>query len=204
MELFDPISLLSRPLNKPAQTRNWIGDIAARFAAEAMRLQLLPIQQHKEVCPDFQFKGLHGEIKSVGKNGRALLYKWRVEKEARNFNPESYLYIFVLHDCPIGCRDLSEITAQFSARRITLHCVTLAELQAIVSGIEPRKFSMFNADHNPRIGYNRPGYSDGGWQFSVKLLPESGRPRTRKPTWLGQPKRVGVHMSDGWLKALSK
>mgnify|MGYP000440987204 CR=1 FL=1 len=200
-ELFDVVSLWTKPLSKPAQVRNYIGEIAAQFAAAATSGVLLPIKQHTRVCPDIELHGLAGEIKSVGKNRRALLYQWRIAKEAEAYDPSRYLYLFVLHDCPITCGNVQEIAEHFGSNQITIHGCTLAELQVVVQDIPLRKFKMFNADLNPRIGYNRAGYIDGGWQFSTKLLPPAERNLVAECQWLERPVEVDLLLSSGWVKA---
>ena len=200
-ELFDPVTLLSKPLTRPAHTRNYIGDVAARFAEATLGFKLLPIKQNVEICPDFQMSTLHGEIKSVGKNRRALLYKWRAEKEARHFDPRLYLYLFVQHVCPITCSDISQITAHFRDNPVTLYGCTLAELQETVAAIPVRKFSLFKESPDPRIGYNRAGYIEGGWQFGMKILPAPVMTHTIVAGWMEQVKPVAFQMSEGWVKA---
>lgn len=106
--LFDMMDVYGRPAltdaqgkPKPASVRNLIGDVAELFACHALGLARIPIDGNKELCHDAEYPGgTPVEIKSVGKNDRALIYKWRLEKELAHHGRQ-YRYVFVRHACPV-------------------------------------------------------------------------------------------------------
>lgn len=202
-ELFDPIEVLSKPLPKGSHVRNMIGDVAARFACEALEAEMLPIKQNQSVCPDFSLKGMHGEIKSVGMNRQALIYKWRIEKEEAMFGL-SYLYVFVLHSCPITCANATDVTANFRDKPVEIVGCTIADLRAAIGDAPVRKFSRFKSNPDPSLGYNRAGYADGGWQFPIKRLPEYVMRIRLGVPWMGTVKPCYLSVSAGWMHTALK
>jgi hypothetical protein len=169
--LFDLTPLYQRTLSSHASARNAIGEVAAEFACKALRMEMLPVDGSKRVCPDAKTQaGRYLEVKSCRKGRNALLYKWRVAKEHEEFG-DGYPYVFVRHECPITATDGKDIVQRFINDPPTLLIVTLGQLRRDVClKKEPRLFKMFSKDADPRIGYNRAGYNEGGWQFSLKQV----------------------------------
>lgn len=161
--LFDTTCFFGRVLPSPAASRNAIGHVIEEFVARVLNVDLLPVDGRKAVCPDFS----NGEIKSIGRNKRVLIYKWRLEKEASNFDPKKYFYVFAHHKCPITVSNTSEIARFFQDQPPAIVCVSLKEVMAATKTTRLRKFSLFSGDKDIRIGYNRKGYDQGGWQFSL-------------------------------------
>lgn len=192
MTLFDTTEFFGRRLPTPASSRNAIGKVMEEFVARAFNVELLPVDGRKNICPDFA----NGEIKSVGRNNRVLIYKWRLEKELQNFAAKEYFYIFGRHTCPITVADVSQIAEHFQASPPTLVCVSLHEVAAVTGKLRPRKFSLFKEDPDPRIGYNRKGYIDGGWQFSLSdfKVKDTGFSRCR---WSGKDISFKVASTKG-------
>jgi hypothetical protein len=192
MELFDTTSFLQRNLISKASSRNAIGHVAEEFVARVLHVEILPVDGSKAICPDFK----NGEIKSVGRNKRVLIYKWRLEKEVKCFNPEEYFYVFACHTCPVTVSNVSEIATHFKLSPPRLVCVSLKEVANTVKDIEPRKFSLFEGGKDKRIGYNRKGYDQGGWQFSVSKF-NASHSSFKTCLWQGNTVNVNVNATSG-------
>lgn len=201
-ELFEEWDLVSQKLDKPAQVRCHIGNVAQRFAIAALGATFTPIRGDTEVCPDFFLGGLHGEIKSVGRSKRALIYKWRIEKEARIYPSASYLYVFVIHQCPVTCTDLREIVSRFRDGESRMIGCTLLDIERLVKPIPLRRFSIFTKDmREVRNGYTRSGYIDGGWQIGVNSIPVNSKPKTLNFEWMGKERSIDLWTTRRWNTA---
>ena len=206
-ELFCPLTLLSKPLKKAAQARNAIGEVAARFAAAALKLDLLPIQANLPVCPDFEKGPLVGEIKSVGKSNYALIFKWRLEKELKHHDPARYLYVFVKHACPISCADWREVVGSFGSSKMHVFGCTLGEVHALVAGERVQLFRRFTGapaageEGKAVHGSMRKGYADGGWHFNISKLPKEDSRMVHFPWLNGSQSACYFTRSAGWIAA---
>jgi hypothetical protein len=174
-ELFKyPELLLTKPLRTQAQVRTYIGYVAELFVCRALGGERLS-SGSEEVVPDMRVWNCTGEIKSVGKNNRALIYKWRLEKELRLLDLNRHLYVFCCHRIPITLGNVKEIVERFN-EDTHLVITTLGELSSILLPKKVRKFNLFTPPEGmpenaiKRRGYNREGYIDGGWQFSIREL----------------------------------
>lgn len=165
--LFDTWDYYTRKTPKAAGVRNAIGEVAEEMACRALGMERQPIDGRKAFCPDALWGGKTAEIKSVGKNGRALIYKWRRDKEMEHVGP-SYRYIFVQHTCTIDKANGSEIADYLRDHPPVLLITTLGAINEVIGDTPPRVFKMHNDN---RIGYCRKGYKDGGWQFSLNKIP---------------------------------
>lgn len=202
-----PETLMGKRLASMAMARNHIGEVAAMFACRALNAAPLPITNAK-VCPDFKAGTLFGEIKSVGKNGRALIYAFRLDKEEHFAQAHHYLYVFVSHGCRITCQNISEIVDYFTDFPPVLICCTLMDVKEAVAGTPIRKFSLFEAPEGmsageiARIGYNRKGYKEGGWQFAINKIPvENAAPAVT--TWNNTTLNVQLRETARWKAARS-
>lgn len=210
--LFDLTEVYARRIHNDASARNAIGELAAEYACNALRLIPLPVDGRQALCPDAKSpkSGSPWEIKSVGRNGRALIYKWRIEKElASPWTP--YWYCFVRHDCPITVRSGQEIVAHFIQRPPSLHIATAQLInQVICSAAPPRSFRIHTGEKGTVIeetdeegqaqeikekakhGSQRKGYVDGGWQFALSQLPLVGSRRRIDVRFGGKLVRASV------------
>lgn len=201
MELFDTTACLSRALTTHAATRNCIGKVAEIFVGRVLGVEINSVDGRKEVCPDFE----GGEIKSVGKNNRGLIYKWRLEKDLKHHEPD-FIYCFLQHRCPITLRDASHIADHFEINPPTLLVITLEELARRLRELPVRKFSLVT-DHDgtidKRIGYNREGYSEGGRQFNLNVFKPTHQKR-KFFRWRNATKSIRVLATDGGAQSLNK
>ena len=164
--LFDTMSCYGRALGSHASARTGIGDVAELYACAALGMERQAIDGRKSVCIDAEWNGRPVEIKSVGKNNRALIYKWRMEKDLKEHG-DTLVYVFVRHDCLITVKNSAEIVCHFIKHPPKLILTSVTRLHETLKGEKLRKFSMFEGGTDTRIGYNRAGYSEGGWQFSL-------------------------------------
>lgn len=199
MDLFDTTMFIGRALPSHASARNCIGQVAQEFVCRALRVESLPIDGRREVCPDFD----GGEVKSVGKNNNALVYKWRLEKDLKHHDAESFIYVFLRHSCSIKCENASDIARNLVSQRPNLLIVTLAELEQVLSARPVKRFSLFEKGEDPRIGYNRPGYRDGGWQFRLSVF-EATYASKKFLRWQGRKIQVHISATDGGAVAAKK
>lgn len=173
MNLFDTIQLYDRPLPKPASARNAIGEVAEEFACSVLAMERQKVNGSLSICPDALLDGQPAEIKSVGKNGRALIYKWRLEKELSAFGM-GYRYVFVRHTASITLARGREIVDLFKSNPPRLLITTLGAIIDAIGNTPPRKFKLFQKEYfnkyGREAGFNRKGYVDGGWQFGLDSI----------------------------------
>lgn len=192
-ELFDTLEFYGKPMTQAAAVRCAIGDVAEMFACRLLGATRTPIDGRKNICSDAVLDGTPMEIKSVGKNGRALIYKWRLEKEIEAHGP-TYQYVFVRHDCRVTEVHGRDVVRYFLDHPPMVLVTTIEHIQQTLAGVEPRKFSMFLTSPSKRVGYHRKGYCDGGWQFSLAQIPVNGE-NLVPMLWLGQQIEVLVRRS---------
>lgn len=188
--LFDTWLYYERVTTKPASVRNAIGDVAEELACRALGMERQKIDGRKAFCPDALWEGKPVEVKSVGKNGRALIYKWRRDKEMKEVGPR-YRYVFVQHDCTIDKANASMVADHLRDHPPRLLITTLGAINAVIGDTPPRKFKIFESDPNVEFdrttmhGSQRKGYVDGGWQFSLNKIPVAYTTTTCLP-WRGK------------------
>lgn len=171
--LFDTWDFYSRNTPKPAGVRNAIGEVTEEMACRALGMERQPIDGRKAFCTDALWGGKPTEIKSVGKNGRALIYSWRRAKEMEHVGP-GYRYIFVQHDCTIDKANGAEIADYIRDHPPTLLITTLGAINGVIGDAPPRKFKIFDGEpptEGRPHGSQRKGYVEGGWQFSLNKIP---------------------------------
>lgn len=225
--LFDMIEVYGRPAKtdaqgrpKPASVRNAIGEVAAEFACRALDLESVPIDGREAVCHDAKYPdGSPAEIKSVGKNNRALLYKWRVEKELAHHGPE-YRYIFVCHTAPITLAHGADVADYFRDHPPRILTTTLAAiLSHAIKDTPARTFRLFTGEKGgpvpdqaqpppprpepeplPKAGGGWE-YARGGWFRSYQRKPIApAKPKFDRHTQHGT-QRAG-YVEGGWQFSL--
>ena len=195
--LFNLTELYDRKLDRGSKVRNAIGECIQVFVVEFLRLQEIRIDGREAVCPDFLLPGtdVKGEIKSIGKNGRARVYKWRLEKENKHFDGKPFFYIFANHKIPITTESGRAIVESIKQAPPILYVCSLRDLTELLSPKKVRKFSMFEGGQNKRIGYNRAGYDQGGWQFSLREI-EFNSCILSESTYCNQPTMTRIYYTD--------
>lgn len=197
-ELFDSTVYFGRKLPSPASARNCIGAIGQDFVGRVLGVRINPVDGRKEICPDFD----SGEIKTIGKNLRGIVYKWRLEKDLKHHDQATFIYVFLCHSCPITVADAGQVAAHFRHNRPHLRVVTLGELAARLLPVETRKFhNLPEEELTSRMGWFREGYREGGWQFPLSWWPMS-RQKARFTVWQSNRFPVRVCATDGAVSAL--
>lgn len=199
MELFDTMDAYGRrppadgqPI-KAASVRNLIGECAEEITCRALNLTRRRIDGREKVNSDAETQdGRPVEIKAVGKNNTALIYKFRLEKE-REAHGDQYPYIFCRHTCTVDIGGGGAVADYFRDHPPELILCTLADIVAVIGDRPPRLFKMFTGkenepqpgekfDRKKHHGTHREGYADGGWQFRLSAL--GARPcETATITW---------------------
>ena len=177
-ELFDTMVFYDRKTPKAASVRNSIGEVAEEIACRALGMKRLKVDGRLEFCADALWQGKPAEIKSVGKNDRALIYKWRKEKELRHVGPD-YRYVFLRHTCPISVGSGGDVADFFRDNPPSILITTLGAVVEAIGDMPCRTFKIFTGeagtsepfDRKTMHGSQRKGYVDGGWQFSLKKIP---------------------------------
>jgi hypothetical protein len=196
--LFDMMTVYGRPIDKDASARNAIGDVAEEFACAALGMKRLKVNGSLKVCSDAEWQGSPVEIKSVGKNGRALLYKWRAEKELDSIG-RGYTYLFVRHTCPIKVAHGRDITSHFAEHPPSLLITNLGVIMDVLKGTPPRKFKLhdgktYENKYGRPAGFERKGYIDGGWQFALSMIREAAAFEV-EVSWLNSTVKCRVAVS---------
>jgi len=192
-ELFDTSACYGRSMKSHAAVRNDIGDVAELYACAALGMERQRIDGRKKVCIDATWGGKPAEVKSVGKNNRGLIYKWRMDKDTQEHG-DSLVYVFVRHNCPVTLTNSAEVVTHFIEHPPSIIVTNIARVREAMKSVKLRKFSMFEGGKDSRIGYNRPGYSEGGWQFSLSLV----TPPVSVPisfNWAGRQLTANMHFT---------
>jgi hypothetical protein len=155
-----------------AHARNAYGTAAQEIACAALQLLPIPIDGSKSICFDASDGVFPYEIKSVHRNGKAVIYDWRMEKEATV--PESR-YLLLRHSVR-GHRDGNTLYQAFADSGLEAWIITTPSVHRIAR--EEQKRVMLSDSKDPRCGYNRKGYRDGyrnvGLNRFLPLLVETG------------------------------
>jgi len=152
--------------------RTVIGNMVQELVCRATSLEPAHIDGRKSFCPDATTpSGKPVEIKSVRVsrtgNGKAVLYDWRLKKEA--LLASDLVYVFFCHhgvgsqltlatfldrlvECPPTILIMPSLTVHRHARLCPLNVPKPTE------GIQ----------HNSRNGYRRGGYSDGYYNMPLQ------------------------------------
>jgi hypothetical protein len=138
-----------------AHARNAYGTAAQEIACAALQLQPIPIDGSKSICFDASDGVRPYEIKSVHRNGKAVIYDWRMEKEATV--PDSR-YLLLRHSVR-GHRDGHTLYQAFADSGLEAWIITTPSVHRIA--LQEEKRVILSDSKDPRCGYNRKGYRDG-------------------------------------------
>lgn len=138
-----------------AHARNAYGTAAQEIACAALRLQSIPIDGSKSICFDASDGVRPYEIKSVHRNGKVVIYDWRMEKEATV--PDSR-YLLLRHSVR-GHRDGHTLYQAFADGGLEAWMISTPSVHRIAQ--QEQKRVMLSDSKDPRCGYNRKGYKDG-------------------------------------------
>lgn len=138
-----------------AHARNAYGTAAQEIACAALRLQSIPIDGSKSICFDASDGVRPYEIKSVHRNGKVVIYDWRMEKEATV--PHSR-YLLLRHSVR-GHRDGHTLYQAFADNGLEAWIISTPSVHRIAQ--QEQKRVMLSDSKDPRCGYNRKGYKDG-------------------------------------------
>lgn len=153
MNLLEVQPVFNIPSN--AHARNAYGTAAQEIACAALQLSPIPIDGSKSICFDASDGVRPYEIKSVHRNGKAVIYNWRMEKEATV--PDSR-YLLLRHSVR-GHRDGHTLYQAFANSGLEAWIITTPSVHRIAQKEEKRV--MLSDSKDPRCGYNRKGYRDG-------------------------------------------
>lgn len=138
-----------------AHARNAYGTAAQEIACAALQLDPIPIDGSKTICFDASDGVRPYEIKSVHRNGKAVIYDWRMEKEATV--PDSR-YLILCHSVR-GHRDGHTLYQAFANGGLEAWIITTPSIHRIAK--QEQRRIMLSDSKDPRCGYNRKGYRDG-------------------------------------------
>ncbi len=174
-----------------AHARNAYGTAAQEIACAALQLSPIPIDGSKSICFDASDGVRPYEIKSVHRNGKAVIYDWRMKKEATV--PESR-YLILRHSVR-GHRDGRTLFQAFADGGLEAWIITTPSIHRIAR--QETKRVMLSDSKNPRCGYNRKGYRDGyrnvGLNRFSSLLVEA---QTREFMLYGIPFRITLRVEN--------
>lgn len=174
-----------------AHARNAYGTAAQEIACAALQLSPIPIDGTKSICFDASDGVRPYEIKSVHRNGKAVIYDWRMEKEATV--PESR-YLILRHSVR-GHRDGRTLFQAFANTDLEAWIITTPSIHRIAR--QEKKRVMLSDSKDPRCGYSRKGYKDGyrnvGLNRFSPLLVEA---QIREFVLYGIPFRILVRVEE--------
>jgi len=154
MNLLEVQPVFKIPSN--AHARNAYGTAAQEIACAALQLNPIPIDGSKSICFDASDGVRPYEIKSVHRNGKVVIYDWRMEKEA--VVPESR-YLILRHSVR-GHRDGKTLYQAFAdGGGLEAWIITTPSVHQIAQ--KEAKRVMLSDSKDPRCGYSRKGYKDG-------------------------------------------
>jgi hypothetical protein len=138
-----------------AHARNAYGTAAQEIACAALGLLPIPIDGSKSICFDASDGHFPYEIKSVHRNGKVVIYDWRMEKEATV--PDSR-YLLLRHSVR-GHRDGKTLYQAFADNGLEAWIISTPSIHSIAR--RETKRVMLSDSKAPRCGYNRKGYREG-------------------------------------------
>lgn len=190
LNLFEVQPVFNIPSN--AHARNAYGTAAQEIACAALQLDPIAIDGSKSICFDASDRRDNDrpyEIKSVHKNGKAVIYDWRMEKEA--MVPESR-YLLLRHAVR-GHRDGKTLYQAFADGGLEAWIIATPSIHRIA--IQEQKRVMLSDSTDPRCGYNRKGYRDGYRNVGLnRFMPILGESHVREFTLYGILFRVTVRL----------
>lgn len=173
-----------------AHARNAYGCAIQELVCKTLDLYPIPINGNYAICFDAEGKdGQQYEIKSVHRQGKVVLYDWRMKKEAGAGVP--LLYAVLVH-CVRGARSQADLWRQIRETPCRL-IVLPAETVHSVGTAYPLN-TIKRESKNPRNGYTRAGYKDGYRNLPVSALAAlTERKETRAVELFGQSFRVDLY-----------
>lgn len=153
-DLFPHSSVYSRPIKSPSSARVVYGEMAEILVCERFGATRLHTGQG-EFCPDIQLPcGTYAEVKS-SRDGKIVVYKFRLQKELFYCGPE-FPYFIVIHRQ--RCVDFPSFFATAEVVRTTLG--------AVLQACEGKPLKMIRKEK--QSGYNRGGYVEGYYTIHVR------------------------------------
>lgn len=162
------------PIRSMAQTRNHCGEFAEELSAIVLGAERCKTDGTADYCPDLRRgESQFIECKSVGRNGSAIIYKGRREKDRWfNFGNRDLYYVFWRHRLSIdGIKDVDELRRQWAE---TVTEGVLIDFGTVDRLLEARPLRMLNkhysrADKPLGYGCRSKGYGDG-WSVPYAIL----------------------------------
>lgn len=146
-----------------ATARNAYGCAAQEIVCAALQIEPIPINGKCDICFDAESGENFFEIKSVHRNGKVVIYDWRMQKERGAGVP--LFYAILVHTCR-GERNGSMVFSAMS--RFPEILVIPAESVHLIAEKQPAR-KLLAKTSDPRCGYNRKGYREG--YRNLPLLP---------------------------------
>jgi hypothetical protein len=179
-----------------AHARNAYGTAAQEIACAALQLDPIAIDGSKSICFDASDGIRPYEIKSVHRNGKVVIYDWRMEKEATV--PESR-YLLLRHSVR-GHRDGHTLYQAFADSGLEAWLISTPTIHRIAQA--EKKRVMLSDSKDPRCGYNRKGYKEGYRNVGLnQFSPILVAAQTRDFLLYGIRFRVTVRMEDCLLNS---
>lgn len=151
---------------KNAQARNAYGAVAAEIVCAALGLTPIPINGNYEACFDAAKCNHFYEIKSCKRNGKVVLYDWRMRKEQKANVDLTYAILCHRVKGSDGLRLFDEMIDE-GLELIVMPAAKVHALALEQSLVIPKAPKTPQAK---RFGYNRAGYCEGYRNVPVALL----------------------------------
>jgi len=147
-----------------ASARNAYGNAAQEIVWKTLSLNPIRINGNFEICFDAEKDGVYYEIKSVKRNGKLVIYDWRIKKESSSGVP--LFYAILIHNLK-GCRE--DILTNMRLATVEILVCEAVHIHELSKNFTLNKLN--KGDCN-RSGYNRKGYIDGYYNIPVNKLRE--------------------------------
>ena len=147
-----------------ASARNAYGMAAQIIACERLSLLPIAIDGRCQICPDAEKEGIFYEIKSAHKNGKVVIYDWRLQKELASRLP--LYYCIVIHKLRGARKNILPMLRE----SVVVIKIFSVQTIAIIAKRYPLNIPR-PVGNDPRTGYNRKGYIQGYRNVPVKDLP---------------------------------
>jgi hypothetical protein len=164
-------------ITKNGQARNAYGTVAQEIVCAVLRLDPIRINGNCTICFDAERDGVFYEIKSVKRNGKVVLYDWRMEKEHASRVPLRYA-ILVHGVTRSNGYDLFAEMVTSGLKLLIIDACTIHTLALTFPLCTPRRTYL-----DPHNGYTRHGYKDGYRNVPVREI-EKRLPDTEKQSRL--------------------
>jgi hypothetical protein len=155
----------SKRIVKNAEARNLYGSLAQEIVCHTLGLIPIRINGNFDVCPDAVLHNTYYEIKSVRKNGKVVVYVWRLKKELEC--EKQYIYAILIHN--VRRSNGVNILSDFIKGGLTLYLVPLSRIESLANDLPIHHIKKITKT-NSRIGYNRKGYIEGYVNIPIHSL----------------------------------